>query len=265
MLVFQDSNSVENYAFNAHIYNPCEFGYHFHKNYELIYVTDGEIEAEVDGKEFVIEKGCFSLILPYNIHRMHTPSAAGVWIGVFSSDYIKSFDRFMNGKANKNTVFRAEDELMPYIGKLLTCERPELFTAQSILYAVCSAYVRSGDFYASSRESNDLPIKIFNYTKENFKKDISLKKVAADLGYDYHYLSRAYHRIFHTNYRNLLNQFRINCAMELLGSGLSVAEIAMTSGFGSIRTLNRCFRDTYGKAPGQLTGSVAEPNPLRRK
>lgn len=252
MLLFQQSNSIENYTYNSYIYDPCELEYHFHKNYELIYVMDGEINADIDGNEFKIKKGEFSLILPYKIHSLHTPSGAKVWIGVFSSDFVKSFDDFINGKANKKITFRTDDIASAYIQRLFTAEQPDIFTIQSVLYAICSAYVKDGIFYAKTNEDKDLPIKIYNYIENNFTKDISLKKISAELGYDYHYLSRVYHSVFHSNFRNILNQFRADYALKLFRTKLSIAEVAMGSGFGSIRTMNRYFKATYNKTPTQI-------------
>ncbi len=262
MLDFQDINSVENYNYNSKIYSPCEINYHFHKNYELVYVMEGEILANVDTKEFVIKKGEFSLILPNNIHYLHTPSYAKVWIGVFSADFVSSFDEFMQGKANKNVVFKADKKKAAYkaayIEELFTLNRFELFSMQSLLYAVCSEYVKNGNFYSAAKEYNDLPLKIFEYIKNNFKKDISLKSISAELGYDYHYMSRVYHSVFHTNFRSFLNQFRTDYALKLLNSTpLTITEIAMESGFGSVRTLNRSFMSAYGKPPGQILKSRA--------
>ena len=221
--------------------------YHFHKNYELVYVMEGALEVLDDERRFTVKKGEFALILPYHIHRHHTPVNVNVWIAVFSADFIPSFDAFMKGKANKNTVFHADPAAMSYIERILVPGRPEQFTLQAALYAACAAYVQSSD-------SNDLPFLIFDYVKNNFKRDISLKEIALTLGYDYHYLSRVYHRVFHTNFRNLLNQFRCDYALSLLHKGLPVTKIAMECGFGCVRTFNRCFAAAYGKLPKQMCG-----------
>ncbi len=256
MLFFQDENSVENYAYNAYIYDPCEWEYHFHKNYELVYVMEGALEVLDDERRFTVKKGEFALILPYHIHKHHTPVNVKVWIAVFSADFIPSFDAFMKGKANKHTVFRADPAAMSYIERILVPGRPEQFTLQAALYAACAAYVQSGDFYEKSDKTGDLPFLIFDYVKNNFKRDISLKEIALALGYDYHYLSRVYHRVFHTNFRNLLNQFRCDYALSLLYKGQSVTKIAMECGFGCVRTFNRCFIAAYGKSPKQMCGDA---------
>lgn len=266
MLLFQDHNSIGNYNYNSQIYDPCEWDYHFHKNYELVYVMEGELDATVDGKQFCMKQNDFSLILPYNIHAFHTPVHAKVWIGVFSADFVSSFDLFMRDKINEMPTFHVEELLMPFLReKLLNTKTADLFTMKSMIYAVCAQYVEKGHFCSKPKE-NDVPIQIFKYIEENFKDNISLKTMAAALGYDYHYMSRAYHQIFPANFRRFLNQYRLEYAQELIiHTSLPLTEIALESGFGSVRTFNRTFIHTYGISPKDFKkqNCLTLPKPLK--
>lgn len=253
MIVFQNDNSVGNYNYNSVIYSPCEWGYHFHKNYELIYIYDGELDVFCGGREFTMHSGEFALILPNCIHSLHTPKKAEVWIGVFSADYVSSFDAFMSGKQNLTNVFTVDEELMPYLKKyLLTDKKSDVLNMKAMLYAVCSAYVKNAVFCGAESE-RDLPMKIFEYVQNNFKSDISLKTAALALGYNYQYASRVYKSVFRINFRDFLNRFRLDYAQYLLtNTNLAVTETAMNSGFGSIRTMNRCFIKEYGISPSEI-------------
>lgn len=250
MLIFQESNSLGNYNYNSKIYEKCEWEHHFHKNYELIYVINGEFEVIADGKKYTMKQNEFSLILPNQIHHLHTPKTAKVWIGVFSADFVGSFDLFMQGKKNSRTTFFVDENLMPYLKRVLLTEvKSGLFALQGALMSVCSEYIKDASFYSESRENN-LPMKIFKYIENNFREDISLKTMSTELGYDYNYMSRLYHSIFHVNFKKFVNQFRLGYAQKLmLENTRSIADIAHESGFGSIRTLNRSFLNEYGVPP----------------
>lgn len=257
MLVFQNENSVGNYNYNAFIYDACQWGYHFHKNYELIYVMKGELWVSSSGTEYTMTENEFSLILPNSIHSLHASDDSMVWIGVFSSDYVSDFDTFMEGKANKSNTFCVEDALMPYLKKyLLVTHKPELFNLKAMLYAICHEYIKNADFY-QRKIGDDIPMKIFEYVQNNFKSDISLKSVAYALGYNYQYMSKIYENIFHINFRTFLNRFRLDYAQTLLTkTRLSVTEIAMQSGFGSIRTMNRHFLKEYNLTPKSIRNTL---------
>ena len=70
------------------------------------------------------------------------------------------------------------------------------------------------------------------------QEDISLTKMAQDLGYSPYALSRVFSGTFHTNFNQYLNDLRLNLALNLLeNSEESITELAMESGFASMRTL----------------------------
>ena len=88
MIVHQTHNSLGNYSYNAFIYDDCEWFYHFHKNYELLYTVAGSCQAVVASRRLTIEQGQFLLIPPYAIHGFTMDSNCKLWVCVFSSDHV---------------------------------------------------------------------------------------------------------------------------------------------------------------------------------
>ena len=64
MIVHQQHNSLGNHNYNAFFYDNCEWFYHFHKNYELIYILSGEVELTLNGTGYLLAADTFALILP---------------------------------------------------------------------------------------------------------------------------------------------------------------------------------------------------------
>ena len=82
------------------------------------------------------------------------------------------------------------------------------------------------------------------------EEDISLTKMAEDLGYSPFALSRVFSHTFHTNFNGYLNDLRLNQAVNLLeNSEDSITELAMETGFTSMRTFNRVFGERYRMSP----------------
>ena len=54
MIVHQQHNSLGNHNYNAFFYDNCEWFYHFHKNYELIYILSGEVELTLNGTGYLL-------------------------------------------------------------------------------------------------------------------------------------------------------------------------------------------------------------------
>ena len=81
-------------------------------------------------------------------------------------------------------------------------------------------------------------------------KNISLKAIARDFGYEYHYFSRLLSREYGISFKQLINNYRVESAVHLLESGeYSITEIAAKSGFQSIRSFNHVFKKHMGCAP----------------
>ena len=92
---------------------------------------------------------------------------------------------------------------------------------------------------------------VTDYIKNNLTADdLSLSAMAKMAGISRDYFSRIFKNITGMNYNKWLNTIRLEKATELLSQdALTLTEIAMMSGFQSIPSFNRVFRDEKGMAP----------------
>ena len=85
-----------------------------------------------------------------------------------------------------------------------------------------------------------------HYTEE----ELSLTRMAQDLGYSPFALSRVFSHTFHTNFNRYLNELRLNQALSLMqDADASVTDLAMNAGFTSMRTFNRVFQERFHMPP----------------
>ena len=90
----------------------------------------------------------------------------------------------------------------------------------------------------------------------NYRDDISLVSLAEHYGYEYHYLSRQFHTLFHMNFKDFLNTYRLEHARELLlHTDMNITEISHNSGFQTMRTFNRVFLQQTGMTPTEFRNS----------
>ncbi|MBQ4087853.1 MAG: helix-turn-helix transcriptional regulator [Clostridia bacterium] len=251
MIFYQEHNSKANYNYNAVIYNNCEWRLHFHKNPELVYVTDGELEVQIDSATYLLHANEFALILPNQIHSHHTPSSSLCWIGVFSEDYVTEFAEAIRGKMRKNPVFTCDGEVFSFLSSyLLTDKIPDFYFLKAALTIVCGTYLKDTELVPRSDSDSDLAHQIIRIVEHDFQQNLTLKGIAEALGYEYHYLSRVFSRLFQTNFKAFLNEYRFAHAQHLLvTSDKSLTEIAFECGFGSVRNFNRVYREFSGKSP----------------
>ena len=73
---------------------------------------------------------------------------------------------------------------------------------------------------------------------------------AAKFGYNSSYLSRSFSKTFGISFNKYLTMLRLREAILLMRSGeMNVTECALESGFGSMRSFYRAFREEFGCTP----------------
>ena len=253
MIVHQQHNSLGSHNYNAFFYENCEWFYHFHKNYELIYVLSGEVELTLNGTKYLLPADTFALILPNEFHAYHTPVKSVAWVGVFSADFVSEFAILTQNKCASTPVFSCEPQIREFLLKhLISDTTPDRLLLKSALYAVCNEFLNTVSLYNSTNE-NSFIYDILSYISLNFREDISLATIADAFGYEYHYLSRQFHNYFHVNFKQFLNIYRADFAREqLIHTDTGITEIAHLSGFQTTRTFNRIFKEQTGMTPSEF-------------
>ena len=136
-----------------------------------------------------------------------------------------------------------------------------IFGSQEVLNLLVSALVKKIiDYYTLvERSSNsDITEKILVYANSNFKTNITLKKMSEDLYLSANSLSKFFNNTIGMNFNDYINSLRLEFAVkELLGKNSTIAEVALASGFNSIRTFNRAFLKKYGCSPLQFIKNQA--------
>lgn len=263
MFVHQSNNSIGDRIYNANLYHNIEFITHLHKGCELLYVLDGCVKAELDGADFTVNSGEFFLAMPYRAHAYSTESRSLSLIVVFSADYVPAFARATEGKEPLSPCVTPSPHVSDYfVGALAPVKTmnsdivglpaPHYFAIKSALYAVLGEYLDRTEFVERGTDSGTARA-ILGYIEANFTQDITLRSLADALGYDYRYVSRIFNRNFAVNLKTLVNQYRCDRAKELMEeTDEPLSRIAMNSGFQSIRSFNRVFKELTGSSPSDI-------------
>ena len=94
--------------------------------------------------------------------------------------------------------------------------------------------------------------RVLEYCQQHYLEPISTEHIAAALGVGRFHVSRTFNNILQTSFPTYINGLRLNDAIRLLvNTKLPVTEIALQSGFSSIRTFNRIFTEHFGFSPSQ--------------
>ena len=91
---------------------------------------------------------------------------------------------------------------------------------------------------------------VIRYIDENYTRNINRKDVARAVGYNISYLSMLFSQTMHMGVSEYIRMIRLDNAVYLLiTTNATVTEIALNTGFGSLRAFNRVFRNQYGLSP----------------
>jgi len=253
MLFHQFHNSTSNLNFNTNIYTNDIWEYHFHKNLELMYVIEGTVHCVVNDKKYDLQKGEFGLCLPYDFHSYTPSDNTKYWVIVFSEDFVRYFSKKIINKIGEGYSFCAKTEIENYVVKqLIYNDNPSVFTLKSCLYAICEEYLNNVKLTDKNRSHAETISQIVDFVAVNHTKKITLSDIAKELGYDYNYMSRHFKNIFNANFTDFINLYRLETAVKLLDeTNGNITEIALESGFQSVRSFHEFFKKTMGVSPSE--------------
>ena len=175
------------------------------------------------------------------------------WVGVFSEDYVRLFANHIRGKQANGFVFKCPESTNNLLQSTLISENvPSIYVLKACLYAVCDAFLHEVEFSENQGNKKTNISLIVQYISENHTKNITLKDIAKLLGYDYNYVSRFFHSTFNMSFTNFLNIYRLETAIKLLEeTNKKITDIALESGFQSVRSFNNSFRLKFGISPSE--------------
>jgi len=253
-MIYQSHNSVGANYFNPIIYDDFCFLPHMHRHCEAILVLEGEITVTVGTRTEVARQGDGAIILGNQLHSFTTEQSSKVWVCVFSEDHAGSFFKAMLGKEGEHSVFHCPSEVISYFYYSGNCaDATDAYARKAFIYMLCSEYSRQIPIVDGVGKGGELLHGIMDYISKHYREDISLTGIAAELGYEPHYLSRFFHKTVNINLKKLINQYRISYAVELLtDSDMDVVSIASECGFQSVRNFNRVFLAETGTVPSAM-------------
>ncbi len=261
MIKHQFKNSLANYNYNAYTYFGVTWSAHFHSNFELIYVIDGSLSLTVNGDSDTVEANEYALILPNQIHAIVPDGHAKYWIAVFSEQYVSHFASQIRELEGERSVFCCDTDTDTFVkSKLIFSESSAVMIKKACFYAVCDCYSRQTVFKQRSYQKSELICEILDYIAAHYTERLTLASVGDCFGYEPHYLSRLLSDNYQISFSSLVNEHRVNHATRLIETtDLKVADIAMQSGFSSIRNFNYAFKQITGATPTEYVKRQSSP------
>lgn len=236
---------------------------HLHDAFEIVYVTQGTVELGVGQELYHMEKGDFAIVFPNVIHhyqvfvagnnRAYYILAAPALFGMFTEKLQKLCP--LNPVINKENL---HPDIINALEKISQSELDNIVVKQAYIQVILARAMEAYELVEKECVgSDDIVYRLVAYVAANFRENISLEKMAYDLGVSKYILSRVFSRTFHTNFSQYVNNTRLNYVCAYLeNTNRSITEICLDCGFESQRTFNRVFKQKYRMSPREYRNTL---------
>ncbi|MBD0725987.1 hypothetical protein B6A10_12420 [Flavobacterium sp. L1I52] len=135
-----------------------------------------------------------------------------------------------------------------------------LFEILSILSETSDVNFINTESYTTSLDSykKDRLTDVYQYIKENYKKEISLDEVAQIANLTPTSFCRMFKSKTKKNFIEYLNEIRIsNACKQLIETDMSISEIAYNCGYKTVSNFNKLFKKNTGNTPKEYKNKIA--------
>ena len=233
--------------------------FHFHSQIEICYVTEGEVDVLVNDRMKRLKRGELSIALAYDTHRYRPAEGARFIALVVPPDVCREFETILDGRTVADpfiTAGEAAEEIGACIREITAYgewpKEGDALLTKGNLYRILGVIAHSMCFEdgAAPRTGLDLVSKILLYIHAHYREDISLSSVAAQFGYNASYISGLFKNSIDFGILRYINLLRLKHALALLREKKYSTEYCVKeSGFRSVRTFYRAFREAFGASP----------------
>ena len=248
---------------------PQRYAAHLHSAVEILLVMEGTVDYTVEDKVFQVRKGEILIIPPDTIHSLAMGENSSRYIFLFEADTVmgmrdvKAMDKYFR------RPFHLRDGGDAFIRiREMLIKMNESYQKQELLWnTVCCSYLLRiysllsqwyipGISRVAGGEIHSMRSEVFSavltYINDHYKEEISLDTVADFSGFSRYYFSRSFRHQTGYSFKEYLCRKRLEAAMDLLTrTTRPIRDVAAESGFGSVATFNRLFRESKGCTPSQ--------------
>lgn len=228
---------------------------HIHPHLELIYLKQGSSIATVDGKDFLLEQGSFFLSFPNQIHFYNDQSPIQGYLFIFAPEIFKDLKEIFRSKVPASPILKIACSSSEIESKLETiyCKNNsalplDKIIAKGYLLALLGELL-SCTTLADAPADYDNVKNLLIYCSENYTEPLSLDLVSQKLHLSKYYISHIFSNKLHVSFTDFINTLRIEQSCTLLEKGANITDVALSSGFSSVRTFNRVFVQQMNMTP----------------
>ena len=246
---------------------PWRYELHEHSAVEIVLTTEGTVEYDVGNTRYIVRKGEVLIIPPETPHSLSMGENSSRILFLFEPEPLLTIRDIKAIAEQFHRTFYLHDGSEAHIRIRETLlKASETYKAMDAMWnTMCYSYmlrmyttlgqtylIRSRGKQSGNHVESEVIAVAMGYINSHFGEELSLDDVAAFTGFSRYYFSRSFKRQTGYSFKDYLCQKRLQAAMDLLiQTNRSMRDVAVESGFGSVATFNRVFREKKGCTPTQ--------------
>lgn len=255
-----------NYPFTVRFGSDLSFGAHLHRQVEIFYVLEGEVDIRIDTVLKTVKAPGLSIAFPNTVHSYETKNHCRFAILIFditlAGEYTNLLthyrckDSFISPEQMHSDIYYSIEALMKEKGTM------DIRLVKAFFSIILGRIFEQLTLVENTKADQVYnPQKILTYIAQNFTQPISLESISKELGISKYTISRIFSQKIGTSFSSYVNSLRIGLAQQLLNQqDMSVTELSYECGFESPRTFNRAFNDFCGVTPSEYKRVLKSKN-----
>jgi AraC-like DNA-binding protein len=263
MYEYRISSLGQMYLYNVKSDNELYKGSssHCHKEFEIYYMIEGEVEITIEGKKFFAVSDSLMLIPSNHFHQWEYPTGkihSRISIH-FLPELLSESERdfflskfsapvhFLNGSLHKiNSLIQSIDECKLY-------EEPvKKIAAKARLVSLLSQI----HFIKSNNSIKPVVLderigQVIVYIGNHLQEELSLDILSDKFRLNKNHLNVLFHKIVGTPIMKFVTAKRLGLAQQEMLSGTPFEEAAYNAGFNEYTTFFRAYKSFYGCSPSE--------------
>jgi AraC-like DNA-binding protein len=279
----QKSSIIKNGHFPVNVFNTDvqEFPPHWHERIEIVYVLGDELKIGQNNAVYTLKHRDIFIVGMGEVHYfLMQPQKCDRIIVHFEPSLFDELSNYISGRKiidplityidNNNLEPSVhsffEKQILSIQQEILKKEAGFEFMVGARLYDIGAGIIRyipneKMCSFQKNKQLKKLEIleQVTTYIDENFRDEITLAEVSKYSNFSMFHFTRFFKDTTGMTFGQYLNNYKVSKAVNMLiNTSDSILEIAFNSGFNSIKTFNRVFKQLKGCSPSDFKRAIFE-------
>lgn len=277
---YENRNYDSKIKIHASIVKNLSFVAHWHTDIEMIYVVEGMLGVGINSEYRILQKGELSICSSNDVHYYDSKNMTSSAIMIiFRADILNTLKYWPENHIPSSLFIdqkymsdqKASSKIQDVIKKILNRIVNEMTDKQAFyptfselklvelfmtIFRTFPAYYADSKKASGNYQSSDNITSMqraLNYIEANYTQDITLEQISQEISLSCSYLSHLFKKTTGMSFSIYMTRIRIEKAAALIKTTKKpIIDIAYETGFRSIRTFNRSFKEVVGITPKSL-------------